>query len=404
MMEKYDILRKKGEMLKMEERKQIESMFFSCLRSAVTGEPLEKSYCRLLNDERQKAVYHLAKKHDVAHLVAHVWQKENLPLTAQAKQVLHRVRMTAVYRSQLLIHEQKQISRILEDACIPHAFLKGAVLRGYYPEPWMRTSCDIDLLVHFDDLKTASELLTEKLDYRSESVNDHDIQMFAPNDTHVELHYTLCVNHPLHDELLKHAWDYTFPSEDKTAAVEFEFSFHLCYILAHMAKHVLIGGCGVRPLLDLFIVRSDRRFDEQRLLLFCERAGLLPFYRACCSLCDVWFLSQTPTEDDLVFSDFILGAGVYGNTENYVTVSRVRKGGRFMFLLSRLFPPKTSIYALYPGAERYAVLLPLYYFRRFFRLLLPERRKASVMQWRYAQSTTKKDAEKIGELLSRLGL
>ncbi|MBO4954226.1 MAG: nucleotidyltransferase family protein, partial [Clostridia bacterium] len=31
--------------------------------------------------------------------------------------------------------------------------LKGAVIRQYYPEPWMRTSCDIDIHVKKDRLE-----------------------------------------------------------------------------------------------------------------------------------------------------------------------------------------------------------------------------------------------------------
>ena len=33
---------------------------------------------------------------------------------------------------------------------IPFLPLKGSVIRQYYPEPWMRTSCDIDILVDFE--------------------------------------------------------------------------------------------------------------------------------------------------------------------------------------------------------------------------------------------------------------
>lgn len=388
----------------MAERQTIEKMLFACLRSAVTNEPLDRSLCEALHDEHQKAVYRLAKKHDVAHLIAYVLQRERIPLTAEAQQTLHRVQMAAVYRMQLLLREQSRICETLENAGVPHVLLKGAVLRNYYPEPWMRTSCDIDLLTPAETLESTASLLHTELDYKIDKTLDHDVQIFAPNGTHLELHYTLCVNHPSHDALLKDAWKYTCPIAGKHAAKALDFEFHLCYILAHIAKHVLSGGCGVRPFLDLFVLRRADCYDEQRLLSFCEQSGLLIFYRACCRLCDVWFDNKPYTQDDRVFADYVLGAGVYGTVENYTNVSNVRKGSKLAFLASRLFPPKESIYTLYPGARRKKALLPLYYIRRLFRVFLPSRRKATVTQLKQTVNLTEQTSQELADLLSKLGL
>ena len=40
--------------------------------------------------------------------------------------------------------------------------LKGSVVRDLYPERWMRTSADIDLLIREDQEKTCEELLIDK--------------------------------------------------------------------------------------------------------------------------------------------------------------------------------------------------------------------------------------------------
>lgn len=62
-------------------------------------------------------------------------------------------------------HEYNRICDALESVEISFLPLKGSVLRQYYPEPWMRTSCDIDILVHENDLEKTTEYLVRDLGY-----------------------------------------------------------------------------------------------------------------------------------------------------------------------------------------------------------------------------------------------
>jgi hypothetical protein len=55
-------------------------------------------------------------------------------------------------------HEFERICLVLEKAKIPHIPLKGSVLRKLYKEPWLRTSCDIDILVQEETLGTRNKV------------------------------------------------------------------------------------------------------------------------------------------------------------------------------------------------------------------------------------------------------
>ena len=57
----------------------------------------------------------------------------------------------ALYRYEQKKYVKEQIEKVLDRENIEHIFLKGATLCNYYPEPWMRTSCDIDVLVKRED-------------------------------------------------------------------------------------------------------------------------------------------------------------------------------------------------------------------------------------------------------------
>lgn len=56
----------------------------------------------------------------------------------------------------------RDICSIFDKIKIAYIPLKGAVIRPYYPYDSMRTSCDIDILIHEEDLELAIKNLIEK--------------------------------------------------------------------------------------------------------------------------------------------------------------------------------------------------------------------------------------------------
>ena len=78
-----------------------------------------------------------------------------------------------------------------EDAGIDYIPLKGSVLREYYRNPPMRTSCDIDILVPKDKVDAAASALVTACGYTINGRSGHDISMTAKNGQHLELHFAL---------------------------------------------------------------------------------------------------------------------------------------------------------------------------------------------------------------------
>ena len=149
-------------------------------------------------------VYKLSKAHDVAHLVGDALNKsgvfENLPADldeneraaiAKVKEKFDEQIFTAVYRYENINYELERLKETLEEAKIPFIPLKGSVIRKYYPEPWMRTSCDIDILVKEKDADNAAEYLQTQLQYGVDRKGQHDVSVFTASNVHVELHFKL---------------------------------------------------------------------------------------------------------------------------------------------------------------------------------------------------------------------
>ena len=134
---------------------------FALLRSEIQGTGLGEEVKNFITLEGLPALFALAKKHDLAHLVGDALDRNGfLSDGAEMRKPFLRERNMAVYRYEQQQYDFEQICDTLEDAQIPFLPLKGSVLRGYYPEAWMRTSCDIDILVHCHTGRDCWEVLS----------------------------------------------------------------------------------------------------------------------------------------------------------------------------------------------------------------------------------------------------
>ena len=109
-----------------------------------------------LTPDALKGVFQIAKRHDLAHVVAEVLDKLGVlsEETPEGK-AFWACRQMAVYRYEQLFYESQRLYDAFEKAKLFYIPLKGAQLRTLYPEPWLRTSCDVDILVSEEDLETA---------------------------------------------------------------------------------------------------------------------------------------------------------------------------------------------------------------------------------------------------------
>ena len=137
-------------------------LFFSILRSVFHSNQLTSADKQLLANSMLEEIIKVAAKHDVAHIVS-LGLLNNELATEETKPRLQKMVFQAIYRYEKSNYELCKICEALEKAEIPFIPLKGSVLRNFYPEPWMRTSCDIDVLVHEEDLSRAVTCLDKEL-------------------------------------------------------------------------------------------------------------------------------------------------------------------------------------------------------------------------------------------------
>lgn len=374
---------------------------FALLRAEIGVSPLPEGFS--LSAEEWTAVCRTAERHDLLHLVADAAEKagstENIP--PELRERLTESRDRAIYRWMRADGEFLRAAQALEEAQIPFVPLKGAVLRKYYPEAWMRTGCDVDLLVKESDLAPAVAALTA-VGFSGDGTRDyHDVSLFC-GDAHIELHHSLRERMEQADPVLDRVWENLLPAEgqEREETPEF-FVFHH---IAHAAYHFLNGGCGIRPLADLWILKHRRGYDEDAVVGFCRQAGLERFYRVFSELSEAWFGDAPMTENAEKAAEYLLSGGVYGSAQGHAAADAARYGGKAGGIFRYLFLPLSDLKKIYPVLEKYPILFPVCQVRRWVTRLRQGKGGQALRRVKTITAATDGQTERMRDLFDAVGL
>lgn len=385
-----------------------QEILLALVRNVICGEALDDNLISACTPEMLSEVHSLSVKHDLTHLVGQALSKTAAP-ASEALDKCKKAAMGAFVRYMQQNHEYTRTCAVLEEANIPFIPLKGSVLRDYYPEAWMRTSCDADILVKEEILDTAVALLTEKLGYRAGGKSDHDVSLYAASGIHLELHYdTIQERYEVNGcrEVLAQIWDHAAPKEPGKNHLWLTDEMFYFYHMAHMAKHFAVGGCGVRAFLDIWVMNHKMSFDSQKRYQLLEAGGLLQFAKAAESVSEVWFSHKAPDEMDAAVSNYILRASLYGDKANRAALGQAKSGGKLKYLLTqRVFMPYEYLKDEYPVLKEKKWLTPAYQVVRWTRML---RRKGglnnTVRELKANAAATQTESQTASDILKHLGL
>ncbi len=387
--------------------KKVSDIMLSLLASEVCSAPFPEGIEKEFNDKILAALFKISKLHDMAHIVSYALEKKGILPEGEIAEQFKNEHLMAFFRCQKQVFELERICCALEEAKIKHIPLKGSVLREFYPENWLRTSCDIDILVEKSEIKRAAEVLKKKIGAKYDGESRHDIAFYTDNKIKLELHYGLVAdnrNYKFEEELLK-VWDYVKPYKDwKYRYLLTDEMFYL-YHIAHIAIHFKEGGCGVKPLLDLFLMERNMSFDEEKRQELLTNSGLLKCSEAIKSLSEVWFGGKEPTEQAEKMADYILIGGVYGSVANRIILQNELEVGKGRYLLSRIFLPYERLKYQYPVLQKYKWLYPLFIVVRWTRLIFVKgNSKRQLTELKYVSSIGNTVADEMQTMLKEMDI
>lgn len=379
-------------------------VLFALLRCAVCGQRISDTVRAQYAQEQLPDLIKEARKHDLLHLLALGLKRSGLIPGEYGE--LEKQMFKAAYRCERLNYECTQLWATLESAEIPFVPLKGAVLRQYYPEAWMRTSCDIDVLVHREDVEAAISCLVHSLRYVEKERGTHDVSLFSPRGDHIELHFDLVEEGRAKGAIgmLSSVWDNAVVHENSRYWYELSDEFFYFYHIAHMAKHLEEGGCGIRPFIDIWILDHIEGTDPGKREKLLEKSGLLPFAKAAQKLSRVWMNGEEADELALKLQNYILQGGAYGSADNRVALQQKKKGGRIGYLFSRMFIPYAKLKRYYPILGKHRWLFPVMQIRRWAMLFRPDVAKMARQELESNQKIDLAKADEMNAFLKHIGL
>ncbi len=354
--------------------KHITEIMMQLIGSEVCGTKLSLSNDAALTDKELVTLHLMSRKHGVAHLTASALLNNGCFENGYQRELLLNEIYTAVYAQEKMSVAFDEVCSALEKKRIPYIPLKGAVIRRLYPQPWMRTSCDVDILVREEMLKVAIDAITGIEGYTREGESNHDVVIKSPEGIVIELHYKLLGNKklPFNIKALSEVWKTAHLAENSEYKYELADDIFYYYHILHMAKHFRIGGCGIRPFLDLWLLDDKHNSNSADIDRLLKKGGLADFAANARKLSRVWFSGEEHSEITLQMQDFIIEGGMFGSQKTRMASNNQR--GKFRYILSRVFVPFKYLKRDYPTLNKYPFLAPWYFIVRLVALMFGKKK------------------------------
>ena len=318
-----------------------------------------------------KELYDYSNRQEVAHLVGDALERLGVlaKVSDEVAEPFRRRQAVAAYHAEQQKQVFEEVSAAFEEAEIPYLPLKGLVIRPLYPEPWMRTAGDLDILVKPEDLERAS-LLLENLGAKKHAPGEHEITYLFPTQEVLELHFRLLEDHRANDAkaALDDVWAHTL-SVGASNRYVMEDAWFYYYHLVHMAKHLQEGSCGIRPFLDLWIINHKTEFDSLKRNDLLQKQNLLNFAEASENLAEVWISGSKGDDLSKALENFALSSGVFGSQVSRRATETYEKRSKLKYYLSRVFVPYSLLKRWEPKLEKHPWLFPFFQIKRWFRIL-----------------------------------
>lgn len=352
-----------------------------------------------------EALLKLAKSHMLLPLLYDGLQKAGClqEVPQEAVKTLEKAYMQAVYRDAQMENIHCKLAEKLNEAKIPYVFLKGAVLKYDYPDPALRTMCDMDILVHTEDYPAIGEIARDMDGTPGHSDGNHRNYRF-PGGVEVEFHPNLIHQDTPVGTDINPGWQYT---EQRPNGIQMTEEGIYLNTLCHLANHFVSGGVGVRFVLDVWVNRHLRKnpIDRAKVEEELKRFGLLDFAKNMEDLAEYWFAAgeSTPLLEEL--GEYILTSGSHGRGDRAVlnSVSLSKGGSRTSALWGKIFYSRAEMEDRFPWCKGKVFLLPVAWCVRAFKAVT--KRGKLIFSWsKETSKVTKAEANAQKEKLARFGI
>ena len=342
-----------------------------------------------------KELYGFARSHSIANVIGVALKKLNT-MPSQYASEYDRLYKTGLVREATQEIETQDISEELGLRGIKHMLLKGSVMKHLYPSPDLRSMCDVDILYDASHKNELEEIMSERGYTLAEATGTDNINIsyIKKPFMNIEFHGVLMDRDvPLYNSYFGEDFNHTVPDGD--FKVKYPDEDFFVFMAAHLAKHYFNGGTGIRSLADIWLyLRKKPGLDMDKVREKLKQIELDEFIDIIIGVNGVLFEGKEPTALQCEVIDYIFHSGTYG-TKAHITVDNMNDSCKLEFLVRRLFPNKEFMAINYPAVGKCALLLPLFWIIRLFRVLFKKEYRNSDVSMVMKLDSSQIDARKI---------
>ena len=251
-------------------------------------------------------------------------------------------------------HEEhvKELEDLLSRLGLHGCILKGTGLAHLYPVPERRMCGDIDVWV-----KGTHDSILEAFDNANLPIYDiiyQECKVGIFLDTEVEVHFHPSkMYNPVLNSRLQKFFEKNSPIREDVTLTYPNARFNAIFCMAHMFRHYLEGGIGMRQMMDYYYVLRELAFVERSLVmkqlkhLGMKRftASVMAVMKYCFGMEDEYLLCQPDKKHGKKLANDIIAMGNFGvlDKRNYShdgesIWARFRRKNRRVFSNLRYYP------------------------------------------------------------------
>jgi len=293
-----------------------------------------------------------------------------------------------------MISELKYVLREAESRGIQLVLFKGVTLAALYPEPYMRSSNDVDLLVSEEQRNAAERLLVELGFKKREEISKAHVPVYVVDDgsryLKIELHDRLWEDYEgkqadiLREMQLDNPQTLIEQEACGLTVTTLGHTEHLIYQIFHIAKHFFFEGISLRYLVDimLFIESYKEAIDFARVRKEITKLHYERFYEAILKICYEYLGMKVVIPDinvesievnEQLLKDILERGKLDGAVKKWETINflsqyfmrtSVTKSSNFQQRRKQIFPFPSELNDRYSYAKKCPLLLPVAWIHR----------------------------------------
>ena len=336
-----------------------------------------------------ESLYNASKRQSMAAIVGKALQDAGVQNEAFEQALAKSVR-----KNVLLKRELKTITDSFEKNHIWYLPLKGCIMMDYYPSIGLRQMVDLDFFVDSSRILLIRSIMTE-LGYETVSFNrgTHDIYHKKPV-YNIEIHRSLIPEMKelsVIEEYYKNPAEILKATESKYAKELSKEDFYI-YMIAHAYKHYVVGGTGIRSLMDIYVYLS--KFGKSLDMIYVskelKKLDINDFEETIKNLSFNLYNGSRMSYEEKEMLKYIYSSGTYGNMKHYWE-NRIKyhKGSKINYLFKRIFITGEKVQRYYSFFYKYPVFMPLLWIYRILRAIFVRRKRTKTeLQFLFGEKKT----------------